>query len=590
MRKILVIVLTSFIYLITFSQSQNALTDTIKAYLSRATTNEEKIEHLSRLSRTLMTTNLAEADKYGQQLTEVAETSRDRKLMFKALLANGERYSMLAGRKENLDKAFNYYKQALDLARQNGLDEQMVAAYLYMSELSRMIPEIEKALNYCNQAYSYVGSIKNDSLSARVYLELGSVYLGKNEKLLALRNYMASVRIAEDLKNKALLRLGYESLSVFYTGIEAYDKAIDYQTKVLGLQFNRYGQAALVKVQDLNRLGDIYAYKKSYDMAMRNYEKALVIADSAGFSPLKALVYQSIVNNYLRSDQPQKALTFFNGHPELKTFFEALNYGYFIDQSYAFIYSQLGRFDSARYYYSKVAPIFENDVNKGSRMSYYYQLGLMYKKTGENNKAVEYFTKAKLICDTIGELQTMGSVAKELDTLYQLKGDYKQALYFNNLNHTYKDSLDKLGKEKDLIQVEVTAEQQRQERLEKEALETKNKRNNIQYMLIVIGIVSLFVVMVTMGMFKVSASTIKLVGFFAFLMFFEFIFLIFKKNIYSFTNGEPWKDLAFMIALAAVLLPLHHWLEHKVIHYLTSHNRLTASGKGFMDRFLKKKK
>ena len=36
-------------------------------------------------------------------------------------------------------------------------------------------------------------------------------------------------------------------------------------------------------------------------------------------------------------------------------------------------------------------------------------------------------------------------------------------------------------------------------------------------------------------------------------MFFEFIFLIFKKQIYSQTKGEPWKDLAFMIALAAIL-------------------------------------
>ena len=90
-------------------------------------------------------------------------------------------------------------------------------------------------------------------------------------------------------------------------------------------------------------------------------------------------------------------------------------------------------------------------------------------------------------------------------------------------------------------------------------------------------------------MFKVSVTTIKLVGFFTFLMFFEFIFLIFKKNIYSLTDGEPWKDLAFMILLAAILLPLHHWLEHKVIHYLTTHNRLTASGKGLKDRLFKKK-
>jgi hypothetical protein len=96
--------------------------------------------------------------------------------------------------------------------------------------------------------------------------------------------------------------------------------------------------------------------------------------------------------------------------------------------------------------------------------------------------------------------------------------------------------------------------------------------------------------MVMMGMFKVSATTIKMIGFFTFLMFFEFIFLIFKKNIYAVTNGEPWKDLLFMILLAAILLPLHHWLEHRVIHYLTSHNRLTASGKGLVNRVLRRKK
>jgi hypothetical protein len=49
---------------------------------------------------------------------------------------------------------------------------------------------------------------------------------------------------------------------------------------------------------------------------------------------------------------------------------------------------------------------------------------------------------------------------------------------------------------------------------------------------------------------------------------------------------KPWKkkDLAFMIALAALLVPLHHWLEHNVIKYLTSHNRLTASGKTLLSK------
>jgi hypothetical protein len=73
-------------------------------------------------------------------------------------------------------------------------------------------------------------------------------------------------------------------------------------------------------------------------------------------------------------------------------------------------------------------------------------------------------------------------------------------------------------------------------------------------------------------------------------MLFEFIFLVFKKNIAGITHGEPWKDLAFMIGLAALLLPLHHWLEHSVIKYLTSHNRLTNAGYHIKSKLLRRMK
>jgi hypothetical protein len=62
-------------------------------------------------------------------------------------------------------------------------------------------------------------------------------------------------------------------------------------------------------------------------------------------------------------------------------------------------------------------------------------------------------------------------------------------------------------------------------------------------------------------------------------MLFEFLFLIFKKSIHQFTNGEPWKDLTAMILIAAILVPLHHWLEHKVIKYLSSQEMISLKGK-----------
>jgi len=589
MKKIYFLLTGIFIVFTVDAQLQ--VVDSFKAQLARASTPQQKLEVLGYLSRTLMNTDLTESDKYGMQMIAVAEQSRDRKLMVKALLTNGERYSYLAGRKDNIDKAIGYYNQALELARKNKLDEQMVSAYLCLSEVTRFIPDADKSLNYCNQAFSYTGLIKNDSLSARVNLEYGSIYLLRNEKILALKNFMAAIRIAEDLKNNSLLRQGYTKLSSFYALIEDHDKAIDYQ--VMGLQrleFIKSGQTPYAKIQDLTRIGDLYAAKKSYDMANSYYERALALADSLKYEPIKAMVYRSMVNNYIAADQPQKALNYFNEHPQLKQFLQTVNFGHFVDQSYGYIHIKLGNYDSAKYYYNKVATFFEQGgVSSGNQFGYTYQLGLLYKKTGEYDKSLEYLLKAKQMADGIGELETMRFVARELDSLYQIKNDYKQASFYASLDYKYKDSLDKLGKEKDLLQIEVADEQQRQERIAKEALEKKRKRDNIQYMLIIIGITSLFIVMVMMGMFKVSATTIKMIGFFTFLMFFEFIFLVFKKNIYSFTNGEPWKDLAFMIVLAAILLPLHHWLEHKVIHYLTSHNRLTASGKGLKDRLLRRK-
>ena len=591
MRKLIAILLLAVLPICGFTQSRLNVVDSMKANLANAKTDEEKVEQLGYLSRTLMNIDLSEADRYGLQMIEVAESSRDRKLMVEALLTNGERYSYLSGRKDNVQKATSYYQKGLELARQNRLEAEIIKAYLLLSEVSRYIPDADKALDYCNQAYSYATTLKQDSITAKVHLEFGAVYLAKSEKLLSLRNHMTALRLSEELKNDMLLRLTYLRLSSFYAVIEDYDKAIDYQTMATKLLDHiKSGQTPYHRVQDLVRIGDLYGFKKNYDMATHYYEQSLAVADSLKFEPIKALSYRSIINNYLSADQPQKALAYFDSKPQLKNYFTSLNFGHFVDQSYGYIYSRLGKYDSARYFYNKVAPFFEKEVNSGNKLGYNYQLGLLYKMTGEYDKAITYFNKAKQLADEIGRLEQMRDVSIQLDSLYRIQGDYKQALYYSSLNYQYKDSLDKLGKERDLMQVEVADEQQRQERIAREKLEQKRKRDNIQYLLITIGIAGLFILMVMMGMFKVSKTTIRMIGFFAFLMFFEFIFLIFKKNIYSITQGEPWKDLLFMILLAAVLLPAHHWLEHRVIHYLTSHNRLTATGKGLLDKVVRRKK
>jgi tetratricopeptide (TPR) repeat protein len=590
MRIIAALVLLTLNVITGKAQVQPAMIDSLKQKIADAKSDEEKLEYLGSISKILMNVNLPEADKYGFQMITIAEQSRNRSLMVKALLTNGERYSYLAGRKENIEKAINYYKQGLELARVNNLDELIVSSYLYLSEVHRYIPDLEKALNYSNQAFSYAGLLKNDSLTARVYYELGSVYHSRTERLLCLRNYLSGLRLAEETKNPTLLRAGYTRLSTFYAGLEDYDRAIDYLSKaVKALDEIRTSQSRYNRVVDMNRMAELYGLKKDFEMAMYYYERSIEMSDSLKYDPIKVLGYRGIVNNYLAADQPAKALAYFNEHPQLKNFLMQVNFGHFIDQSYGYIYMMLGKYDSAKYYYNRVKSFFEQSANASNEYSYYFQLGHLYRKTGELDKSLDNFLKAEKMAAQIGNLEQMSKVALQLDSIYQAKGDFRQALYFTTLNTKYKDSIESLGKEKDIMQAEARDEQQRQQRIERELAEQKRRKNNIQYLGITIGIVAFFVLLVVLGMFKVSATAIKMIGFFAFIMFFEFIFLVFKKNIYSITKGEPLLDLLFMIGLAALLLPLHHYLEEKAIHYLTSHNRLTAAGKHIKMKLFRRK-
>jgi hypothetical protein len=72
-----------------------------------------------------------------------------------------------------------------------------------------------------------------------------------------------------------------------------------------------------------------------------------------------------------------------------------------------------------------------------------------------------------------------------------------------------------------------------------------------------------------LGVFRISPAVIKGLGFFAFIFLFEFIVLLLDSQIHEITHGEPWKVLGIKIFIIALLLPLHHWLEEKMLHYLT---------------------
>jgi hypothetical protein len=224
-------------------------------------------------------------------------------------------------------------------------------------------------------------------------------------------------------------------------------------------------------------------------------------------------------------------------------------------------------------------------------------LSNFYKRYGEfllrhNNEkmAIQKFDSAYKYALAANYFPYLIETTHYLDSLSYLEGNVNDAYRYAGLNKMYSDKQAAVNKNEEMLQLEVENEARQQElraTLDRQATE---RRYNLQYTAMVIAIIGVFIVLAAFGTFRVHPTYIRILGFFSFIFFFEFIIMIADHQIHDFTHGEPWKFMAFKIVLIAILLPLHHWLEEKVIHYLVHHHMMSAPRLAIKMPRLKKKK
>jgi pentatricopeptide repeat protein len=568
-------------------ESNNPYTDTLKKNLETATTAEQKVRLLGKLAQFYMGPDKALSDEYAEQQAQVAETSRDRKLMIQALHSNAQRYYNMAGRQDNITTGISYSQKALDLAKVSNLNDYEAWSYMLLARGARSNGDNDKALNYNNLAVSLANTIDNDSLKIISFNSLGNTYLNKKENILAFRNYLQALNLAENLNRYELLKSCFLTMSTFYTDLEDYERAKDFVYKALTLTVKN--KVAIDRHEIYNRLGQIYAREKKYDMAMDFYEKSLALADTLKFEIIKLNTYGLMMDSYIASNQVEKALEFFNSKPELKQFMKKAGFQHFIDQAYGIGYTQMGLLDSAYYYMKKSEPGFEKNASVFNKHWFFNNMATFYKKKGDYKTALTYNLKAKVIADEIGSMEFKQLDAMNLDSIYQKLGDFKNAYLYNRQYQQAKDSLEKLSAEKGLMVMEVENENKRKQREVVLAVEALREKHNIQYMAITVAIAAVFFILVMFGIFSVSETTIRVMGFFAFIFLFEFIILLADNQIHHWTHGEPWKILSIKIGLISILLPLHHFLEKRVINYLTSKKMFELNKEAILSKFSTKK-
>jgi hypothetical protein len=166
------------------------------------------------------------------------------------------------------------------------------------------------------------------------------------------------------------------------------------------------------------------------------------------------------------------------------------------------------------------------------------------------------------------------SAAGFLAIIYENNSQPDSAFYYSRLESAMKDSIfnqDNLNK----IQSLAFNEQLRTiEEESKQAAAREERKQNIQYALLALGIISFIILFLLLS--RRIITNIKMIGFLgvlALLMIFEFLNLLLHPFLERITHHSPVLMLLALVCIAALLVPFHHWLEKWAIHKLVEKNK-----------------
>ncbi|MHC1707399.1 MAG: hypothetical protein AB9842_07745 [Bacteroidales bacterium] len=518
--------------------------------------------------------------KQGRHLEEVENDlpAADSKL-WKAVELAGMSYNY-----ELMLEAANAYLESMDMGAYNSrrlsLIPQMERTLLQVSNPSAAARtycnialvyhsayDFDKSLDYSYKAFSVADLAASPDWKAKSYVSIGKAMEGKNQLLEAFRNYLQALNLAMKIQDQNLEYDIHGVLSRFYHLSKDYDNAIKQKLKQLEilerkqdidsvafmwLQYDLEGinYSAFKTLNEMN-MEDLLAY------STRHHQKRLKESTLALY---RAFLIHSeridkLQNFYLKS-YPAEFEKIKTTDPSMYNRITAL----FLEKD--------GKPDEALLRWKTAETLLDKENNKIFLANFYIRFGQFLKRQGENAVAIGKFEKAWQLSHEAAYLDYALIASDELEQSYIILNDYKNAHKCARFHRELTDSLSNISKKDELLRLDIdnTARQLEEKKLLEE--QETNRRHNLQYTAIIIIIGVIFLVLIMLGSVPVPRWSIQFLGFISFILLFEFIILIADQKIHHLTHGEPWKILAIKIVLIGIMLPLHHWIEKKVIHYL----------------------
>ena len=409
-----------------------------------------------------------------------------------------------------------------------------------------------------------------------IYSKIGEEYFSSGDNNLDSASCLKMLQIAQQLNNDSLLAISYNFIgNIFLLNTGDYSKALEFFFK---------GVPLAQKENDKRRLSSLYVdigivYENLGNKDEQvNYIRRAEVALPDKNSPMYNYMVRQIQYNYgryfLSVQKPDSAMHYTQALNETNLRLRSFLYESYAQMLLGGIHEQLGdkeaaafhfkranaQSDSMQYSYVKfiIKPAYISFLLKSSKIADAHEQARQLLITGNELNNYDFKQAAA------GFLRIVNDSLRQTDSAY----------FYARLESAFRDSV--FSKEKtNKIQYLAFSEQLRiSEEEAKKIKEAGQRKQNIQYALIALGIITFIIFFLLLSRrFITNAKVIEFFGIIALLIVFEFLNLLLHPFLERITHHSPVLMLLALVGIAALLVPLHHKLEKWATHKLVEKNK-----------------
>lgn len=403
------------------------------------------------------------------------------------------------------------------------LGDQGYYAQYYQSNIPR-------ALKYYHQALSLSEEIGDKYTMATMLNNIGSSTEVTGNVLKAIDYYHESLMICEEIGNIKGMPSVLNNIGLIYMRQGNFSDALEYFQRSLRIHQDQ-GQMEHV-IKNLENMGHSYAGMGEQEKAMDYYHRSVEMAIELGEPSVIARVSISIAEGYIQQGALQEAEKF-------------------VVQAYN---------------------TFQEMGNKKGVEKAYNLFGQIEMERNNLAKAKLHAENGMALARELGFPESIQDAAYLWTRIYREEANYKRGWEMYELYITMRDSIlnDKIQKSSirqqskyEFEKGQLVKEQEEREQA-RIAEEERTRRNNVQYAIILVILLFVFLGISFLGFIKVSPRIAQGIIYLAILILFESSLVIADPFVEELSSGEPAIKILANVGIALFLFPLHTLFDKKL--------------------------